>query len=112
MKASATIHMGLTHVLAEYLHDQIELIADNKDGEYSPEDEKAARELRYMLEDGEFCSFRVTVRFTPAIRAMLLTGWEGTDVLDAIANIAQHSWSEAEACKLKREIAWVRRKLA
>jgi hypothetical protein len=110
MKAS-TIHIGITPLLADYLHDQIEQIADNEDGQYSAEDEEAARELQCMLEDAEF-ERHVSVRFTPAIRAMLLTGWEGTDVLDAIANIAQRCSSQADALKLKREIAYVRLKLA
>jgi len=99
-------------LLADYLYQNIETIAENVDGEYSAEDSAAARELRHTLEDAVIDKRAAKVLVTPEIRAMLLTGWEGTDVLDAVANIAQHSWDDAESRQVNRQITSLRRKLA
>ena len=112
MNAIATIKVTIPFLLADYLHQNLEAIADNEDGEYSTEDATAAGELRDALEDAIQDRRAAKVLVTPAIRAMLLNGWSGTDVLDAVANIAQYSWDDGEGRQVNRQITSLRRKLA
>ncbi|NBO39915.1 hypothetical protein EBU99_15230, partial [bacterium] len=110
-----SIQVTIPHKLAGYLYDELEVIADNIESEYSPEDAQAAHALRLALENAVEDSVPANVEITPAIRAMLLEGWHGTDVLDSAVNTAYSAWDayeeESDARIVKRQASALRRKL-
>ena len=109
---AADAEVTIPYLLADYIYADIEAIADNGDGEYSAEDSEAAIALRDALDSAVIARKAAKVVLTPAMRAMMLEGWSGTDVLDSVWNAAHCCAPEEEGRVVKRQITMFRKKLA
>lgn len=109
--AANAAEVTIPYLLADYIYADIEAIADNGDGEYSAEDSEAAIALRDALDSAITKRKAAKVVLTPAMRAMMLEGWSGTDVLDSVWNKAHNAWEPEEGRAVKRQITMFRKKL-
>lgn len=110
--ATAAAEVTIPYLLADYIYTDIEPIAENSEGEYSAEDAEAALALRDALDSAVIARKAAKVVLTPAMQAMMLEGWSGTDVLDSVWNKAHNAWEPEEGRQVKRQITMFRKKLA
>lgn len=110
--ATAAAEVTIPYLLADYIYTDIEPIAENSEGEYSAEDSEAALALRDALDSAVIARKAAKVVLTPAMKAMMLEGWSGTDVLDSVWNKAHNAWEPEEGRQVKRQITMFRKKLA